>query len=81
MRANKRADMGPVILEDLVKFGQDRAALATGRQFLIDVLAVRGLVPTKGELKLIERESDLLRLRTWVRGAVTAKSVAEAIAG
>lgn len=79
MRANKRADMEPIVIEDLVKFGQDRGALATARQFLIDVLTVRAMVPTKSELKQIEHEADLTRLRKWLRRAVTAQSTAEAI--
>ena len=83
MQAMKRADMEPIVIEDLVKFGEDlgiaRGALENARQALTDVLSARGLTPNQSQLDLIERESSLTRLPSWLRSAATAASSSEAI--
>jgi hypothetical protein len=115
MQAMKRADMEPIVIEDLVKFGEDRGfergiaqgvergiaqgvergiaqgvergiaqgseqgALQNAKQALIDVLSARGLIANQTQLERIERESNLTRLRSWLRSAATAASVGEAI--
>ena len=100
MQAMKRADMEPIVIEDLVKFGEDRGfergiaqgvergiaqgseqgALQNAKQALIDVLSARGLIANQTQLERIERESNLTRLRSWLRSAAIAASVGEVIA-
>jgi len=91
MQAMRRADMEPMVIEDLVKFGEDRGfengvargfenglasgALSTAKESLVEVLLARGLTVQPDDLRIIEGEQDPTRLRTWLRRAATADSV------
>jgi hypothetical protein len=75
----------PVIIEDLVKFGEDRGRAegeARGRaegeaRALLAVLEARGLAVSDAERARIVRCADAAQLERWVRRAVTARATAE----
>jgi hypothetical protein len=77
--AMEQASMEPVIIEDLVKFGEDRGAWAEGRSALRHVLAIRKLPLSSEQEQLIDACTDLATLRRWLGQAVLATSTAEAL--
>jgi hypothetical protein len=85
--AMEQASIEPVIIEDLVRFGEDRG-LEKGRQeglragersALRRVLALRKLVPSAEEEQQIDACSDLATLRRWHDQAVVAANATEAL--
>jgi hypothetical protein len=85
--AMEQANLEPVIIEDLVKFGEDRGlekGMETGfrsgeRSALRRVLAVRKLVLSAEQERLIDACTDLATLGRWLDQAVFATSAAEAL--
>lgn len=84
VRAMERANMQPVIIEDLVDYGYDlglQAVIERGMERAILELAdARQLSVTDAERETILAQRDVETLRAWLRRMVTAASVAEAIA-
>lgn len=91
VRAMEQANLEPVVIEDLVKFGEDRGlkkGLKRGREqgrqeeergTLRRVLALRNL-PLSAELEQqIDACTDLATLRRWLDQAVFADSAVEAL--
>jgi hypothetical protein len=81
--AMEQANLQPVIIEDLVKFGEDRGyergQLEEGRATLRRVLALRKLrVKADGEAR-INACMDLETLRRWHDQAVLAATADEAL--
>jgi hypothetical protein len=91
VRAMEQANLEPVVIEDLVKFGEDRGlkkglkrGRAQGRQeeecgTLRRVLALRKLPLSAAQDKQIDACADLATLRRWLDQAVFAESAAEAL--
>lgn len=91
VRAMERANLEPVVIEDLVKLGEDRGrkkglkqGLEQGRQAeeretLRRVLALRKLSPSPEEEQQIDACTDLATLRRWHDQAIFAGSAAEAL--
>jgi len=79
VKAMEQANLEPVIIEDLVKFGEDRGRLEEERSTLRRVLALRklGLKPD-GEAR-IDACTDLATLQRWHDQAVLAASADEAL--
>ena len=79
VKAMEQANLEPVIIEDLVKFGEDRGRLEGERSTLRRVLALRklGLKPD-GEAR-IDACTDLATLQRWLDQAVLAASADEAL--
>jgi hypothetical protein len=83
------AKMEPVIIEDLVKYGEDlglergleRGRLEAMRAGVLDVLDARGIAISDVERERIAVETSLERLRAWHRRAVTAAAVADVFGG
>jgi hypothetical protein len=84
--AMEQANLEPVIIEDLVKFGEDRGYVrgrveerVTMRRVLRRVLALRKLgLNTDGEAR-IDACTDLATLQRWLDQAVLAASADEAL--
>ena len=81
--AMEQANLGPVIIEDLVKFGEDRGyergRLEEERATLRRVLALRKLtLKADGEAR-IDACADLATLQRWLDQAVLAASADEAL--
>jgi hypothetical protein len=77
--AMEQANLEPVIIEDLVKFGEDRGAMKAGRSALRRVLKLRNLVLGPEDEAKIDACTDLDTLERWLDQAVLAESVAEAL--
>jgi hypothetical protein len=75
--AMEQAKLEPVVIEDLVKFGEDRGRLEEGRSTLQKVLALRHLVISPEAEARIASCRDLETLRRWIEQAVLAASPAE----
>jgi hypothetical protein len=83
VNAMEQANMEPVIIEDLVNFGEDRGLekghRAEARAMLHRVLAVRKL-PLSPEQELrIDVCTDLATLHRWHDQAIVAQSADEAL--
>jgi hypothetical protein len=77
--AMEQANMEPVVIEDLVKFGEDRGQLKAERSALRRVLAARKLVlGAEGEAK-IDACKDVGTLERWLDQAAVAASPAEVL--
>ncbi len=77
--AMERANLEPVVIEDLVKFGEDRGRVAEQRSTLRRVLALRKLaLGAEGEAQ-IDACEDLATLQRWHDQAVLAGSAAEVL--
>ncbi len=91
VRAMEQANLEPVVIEDLVKFGEDRGlkkGLKKGREqgrqeeergSLRRVLALRKLPLSAEQEQQIDACADLATLRRWLDQAVFAHSTAEAL--
>jgi hypothetical protein len=91
VRAMEQANLEPVVIEDLVKFGEDRGlkkGLRRGREqgrqdeergTLRRVLVLRKLPLSAEQEQQIDACTDLATLRRWHDQAVFAESVAEAL--
>jgi hypothetical protein len=77
--AMEQANLEPVIIEDLVKFGEDRGAVRTERSALRRVLKLRNLLLGAEDEAKIDTCTDLDTLQRWHDQAVVAGSVAEAL--
>ena len=91
VRAMEQANLEPVVIEDLVKFGEDRGIkkgkregksegrLEERRSALRCVLALRKLAPSPEGEQRIEACTDLKTLRRWHDQTVFAETAAEAL--
>ena len=70
----------PQVRQQLIEEGQEQGQLLSARAHLRRVLERRKLRPSPAELARIEACSDLARLERWLDSAITAASVAEALA-
>ncbi len=77
--AMDQVNLEPVIIEDLVKFGEDRGALRNERSTLRRVLALRKLEPSAEQEQQIAACKDLETLHRWLDQAIFAESAAEAL--
>ena len=92
IRAMAAADFEPIVIEDLVRFGEDRGferGLARGieqgraqgvehlRGALLELIAVRLLKLNAEERKRIDAERDPDVLRAWISRAARVGSAAE----
>lgn len=82
--AMKMESMEPIVIEDLVKFGEDRgydrgwaAGLELLRGALLDVLGARAIPVGPDELARIALEASPEQLREWSRRAATATAAGE----
>lgn len=95
IHAMQAANVEPVVIEDLVRIGEDlgiekgleqgraegRAeGIDAAREMLLETLVARGLAPTDAERARIELETSLERLRAWHRAALRAESMAGVLA-
>ena len=76
----KRERVEPLFVEDFVRFGRDEGQLEMARRALMVVLEARGFTVTDTDRARIEAELSAETLLEWQRRAVTAASVAEALA-
>ncbi|MFT3765980.1 MAG: hypothetical protein QM820_10750 [Minicystis sp.] len=91
VRAMEQANLEPVMIEDLVKFGEDRGRKkglkkgreqgrrAEERETLRRVLALRKLPLDPEQEQQIDACADLATLRRWHDQAIFAESAAEAL--
>ncbi|MFT3770113.1 MAG: hypothetical protein QM820_32185 [Minicystis sp.] len=91
VRAMEQANLEPVVIEDLVKFGEDRGLKkglkrgreqgrrAEERETLRRVLALRKLPLSLEQEQQIDACTDLATLRRWLDQAIFAESAAEAL--
>jgi hypothetical protein len=83
VRAMEQANLEPVVIEDLVKFGEDRGMKkgrrAEERGTLRRVLALRKLALSAQQEHQIDACTDLATLRRWLDQAIFAESAAEAL--
>jgi predicted transposase YdaD len=87
VRAMEQANLEPVVIEDLVKLGEDRGlkkGLQRGRReeersALRRVLALRKLGLSAQQEQQIDACADLATLRRWLDQAIFAESAAEAL--
>jgi hypothetical protein len=83
VRAMEQANLEPVVIEDLVKFGEDRGERrgrrAEERGTLRRVLALRKLAVSPEQDEQIGACTDLATLRRWLDQAIFALSAAEAL--
>jgi hypothetical protein len=85
--AMERANMEPVVIEDLVKFGEDRGLKKGRRQGRVEeergtlrrVLSLRKLVLDPRLEQQIDACSELGTLRRWLDQAIFAKTAADAL--
>jgi hypothetical protein len=79
--AMEQADLEPVVIEDLVKFGEDRGLrkgeLRADRSALRRVLALRKLELSAEQEQQIKTCTDLPTLRRWLDQAIFAESAVE----
>jgi hypothetical protein len=59
--------------------GVEQGRLEMARESLLELLAVRGFVPTSTERARMESERSLVELKLWLRRAATARSIAEVL--
>jgi hypothetical protein len=87
IRAMSQTDP-PLVIEDLVRFGEDRGyergrneGLDAGRvelrRSVLELLEARGIEIEPGVRARIATENDLERLRGWIRRAALATSAVE----
>ena len=77
--AMEQANLEPVIIEDSVKFGEDRGQLKEARATLRRVLALRKLgLKADGEAR-INACTDLAMLQRWLDQAVLAATADEVL--
>lgn len=90
VNATERARVEPVIIEDLVKIGEDigyEKGLEHGREqgrtallrTLLDILETRSIPLTAGDRARLDREESIERLQRWTRRALTARSAADVL--
>jgi hypothetical protein len=87
VRAMEQANLEPVVIEDLVKFGEDRGLkkglkrgrLEEERGTLRRVLVLRKLPLSAEQDRQIDACATLATLRRWLDQAVFALSAAEAL--
>lgn len=91
VRAMEHANLEPVVIEDLVKLGEDRGRrkglrqglsqgrLAEERETLRRVLALRKLSTSPEEAQRIDACTNLATLRRWLDQAIFAATAAEAL--
>ncbi|MCC6556287.1 MAG: hypothetical protein IT372_25280 [Polyangiaceae bacterium] len=81
--AMEQADVEPVVIEDLVKFGEDRGIRKGERRALRAtlrrVLTLRKLELSAEQERQIKTCTDLEALRRWLDQAIFAESAAEAL--
>ena len=77
--AMEQANLEPVIIEDLVKFGEDRGEDRALRRMLRRVLALRKLALNADGEARIDACTDLTTLQRWLDQAVLAASADEAL--
>jgi hypothetical protein len=77
--AMEQANLEPVVIEDLVKFGEDRGLVKEARSTLRRVLTLRKLVLSADGEAQIDACADLATLRRWLDQAVLAASADEAL--
>lgn len=79
----EHVNLEPVVIEDLVKFGEHRGEKrgrrAEERDTLLRVLALRKLALTSEQERQIAACKDLATLRRWLDQAIFAESAAEAL--
>jgi hypothetical protein len=92
VRAMEKRGMQPIIIEDLVKFGEDRGeargeargvhrgTLDEARRAVLEALDARGLVIADVVRARVLEEGSLDQLRGWLRRAVVADRVEEVFA-
>jgi hypothetical protein len=77
--AMEQANLEPIIIEDLVKFGEDRGRVVEARATLRRVLTLRKLrINADGEAR-IDACTDLATLQRWHDQAVLAATADEAL--
>jgi hypothetical protein len=78
-RAMETRDVEPVIIEDLVRIGEDlgleRGQLEMAREELVAVVESHHLALTDEQRARIQAEESLPRLRIWLRAVASATSV------
>jgi hypothetical protein len=79
VRAMEQASLEPVVIEDLVKFGEDRGELKSARSALRRVIAVRKLMLSPESERRIDVCTDIETLSRWHDQAVLAASADEAL--
>jgi hypothetical protein len=79
VNAMEQANMEPVIIEDLVYFGEDRGHLAEARVNLRRVLALRKLPLSSERERQIDACTDIEALHRWLDQAIFAESAGEAL--
>jgi hypothetical protein len=72
--------MSPEVKQELIDEGRQEGRQEVARAALRSVLAVRLLTPSQEDDARIEARADLPTLRRWYIQAVTAPTVAEALA-
>ncbi|MFT3773095.1 MAG: hypothetical protein QM820_47550 [Minicystis sp.] len=77
--AMEQANLEPVVIEDLVHFGEDRGVLKEARSALHTVMALRGLSIDADMRARIDACSDLDTLHRWLKQAVLASNADEAL--
>jgi len=77
--AMEQANLEPVIIEDLVKFGEDRGEDRALRRMLRRLLALRKLALNADGEARIDACTDLATLQRWLDQAVLAASADEAL--
>jgi hypothetical protein len=83
-----RAQMEPIVIEDLVRFGEDRGMekgiakgrLAMAREALMAVLDARGLSLRPAHRRKVMAETSAERLRALLDRAVKVRTAAELFA-
>lgn len=77
-------DQEPILIEDLIKIGEDdgfeKGQQCTLRSALRTVLDARGIPLDEAQRARIEAEVDVARLSAWMRRAVLAKDSASVFA-
>jgi hypothetical protein len=79
VNAMEQANLEPVVIEDLVKIGEDMGRVEMGRSVLRSVLALRKLVLGADAEARIAACTDPATLKRWVDQAVLAASPAEVL--
>jgi hypothetical protein len=89
MQAMKTEGLEPIVIEDLVRFGEDRGYerglregterglrdLAALARAILDGLVERGVVLDAAQRARIEGETDPARLREWLRAVVAGRAI------